>query len=95
MKNTLLHFKKVKNFITIFCFTVLCLVFSENGWGQIVTFDLSYLPGGSSNYGPSPQPPTSNNANVIIAGLTRGSGVATSGTGAAHGWGGTNFTGTR
>jgi endonuclease G len=56
-------------------------------------WDVSSLPGGSGNYGPSPLSPTTNTANLLVGGLTRGSGVGTTGTGAARAWGGNAFTG--
>ena len=46
-----------------------------------------------SNYGPSPFAPTTNAPNLTTVGLTRGSGVATSGTAAGRAWGGVNFSG--
>ncbi len=57
-------------------------------------WDVSGLPGGSGNYGPSPLSPTTNAANLLAGGLTRGSGVGTGGTGAGRAWGGNAFTGT-
>ena len=67
------------------------------GVGNAVTlvgWDVSGLPGGTGNYGPSPLAPTTNVPNISVVGLTRGSGVGTSGTGAARAWGGNSFTGT-
>jgi DNA/RNA endonuclease G (NUC1) len=58
----------------------------------LVGWDTSALAGGSGNFGPSPFSPTTNAPNLIISGWTRGAGVGQSGTGAAHGWGGTGFT---
>lgn len=60
-------------------------------WGQIVRFDISTLPGGANNFGPSPLTPTSSDPNVTVVGLTRGSGISSTGTGASKGWGGTGF----
>jgi endonuclease G len=54
-------------------------------------WDVSGLSGGSGNYGPSPLSPTINAANLLVGGLTRGSGVGTTGTGAARAWGGVAF----
>jgi uncharacterized repeat protein (TIGR01451 family) len=59
----------------------------------LVGWDVSGLPGGANNYGPSPVSPTTNAPNLTIVGLTRGSGVGTSGTGAGRAWGGNAFTG--
>ncbi len=47
-----------------------------------------------STFGPSPWTPTTAAANVTIGGLTRGSGVSTTGTAAGSAWGGTNWQGT-
>ena len=63
---------------------------SNNGTGVITLagWDVS----AQSNYGASPLAPTTNAANLTIVGLTRGAGVATSGTAASRAWGGNNFT---
>ena len=58
--------------------------------GTLASWDMSGLPGGSANFGTSPLSATAN-ANVTVGGLTRGSGIVTTGTGAARGWGGTGF----
>ena len=47
---------------------------------------------GATNFGGSPLVPTTNGNTLTVVGLARGSGVTTSGTGAAHAWGGTGFT---
>ena len=65
--------------------------------GNVVTlvgWDVSGLPGGTTNYGPSPLSPTTNAPNLAFVGLTRGSGVGTTGTGAGRAWGGDAFTAT-
>jgi len=46
---------------------------------------------GLTGYGPSPFDPTTSNSNVTIGGLSRGSGVETSGTAASNAWGGTTW----
>jgi len=71
--------------------TINPLVVIPNGPVVLVGWDLSALPGGANNYGPSPLAPTTNATNLTIVGLTRGAGVATVNTGAARGWGGNNF----
>jgi uncharacterized repeat protein (TIGR01451 family) len=66
------------------------------GGGNAVTlvgWDVSSLSGGTTNYGPSPYSPTTSATNLTVGGLTRGSGVGTTGTGAARAWGGDAFTG--
>jgi len=60
--------------------------------GILAGWDVSPLPGGLNNYGPSPYAPTTDAPHLSMVGLTRGSGVRTSGTAAAGGWGGTSFT---
>jgi uncharacterized repeat protein (TIGR01451 family) len=69
---------------------------SSSGSGSVTLagWDVSGLPGGANNYGPSPLSPTTNAAGVTVAGLTRGSGVGTTSSGAARGWGGNNWTNT-
>ena len=55
-------------------------------------WDVSTLPGGANNFGTSPLAATSSDANLSIGGLTRGSGVVTTGaTGAARAWGGVDW----
>ena len=51
-------------------------------------WDVSTQPGGVNNYGLSPLSASINDANLAIGGLTLGSGVGTTGTAAARGWGG-------
>ena len=67
---------------------------SDSG-GSIITlagWDVSTLPGGVNNFGPSPLAPTTNAPNLTIVGLTRGSGIGTNATqAAARAWGGNNF----
>ncbi|HEY4415599.1 MAG TPA: hypothetical protein VGO57_07905 [Verrucomicrobiae bacterium] len=57
----------------------------------LVGWDVSTLPGGANNFGPTPLAPTVLNANVTSSGFVRGSGVSSSGTGAGHAWGGNNW----
>jgi hypothetical protein len=54
----------------------------------LVGWDVSTQAGGLNNYGLSPLSATTTDANLAIGGLTRGSGVGTTGTAAARGWGG-------
>jgi DNA/RNA endonuclease G (NUC1) len=60
--------------------------------GVLVGWDMSGLTGGANNYGISPLPQTTNAPNLSSGGLIRGSGVKTSGSAGANGWGGTGFT---
>jgi endonuclease G len=46
---------------------------------------------GTTGYGVSPMAPTTNASTLMVTGLTRGSGVGTSGTGANRAWGGNTF----
>ena len=59
--------------------------------GVLAGWDLHSLPGGANNFGISPLTLATNGPNLTVTGLTRGSGVGTSGTGASRGWGGTSF----
>ena len=75
---------------TLACSVV--LGFGCSAWGtQIARWDFSSLPGGSGNFGASPLAATSNDVNVTIGGLTRGSGIGTAGTGASKAWGGNSL----
>ena len=58
--------------------------------GVLAGWDTSTLTG----YGTSPFAATTNAANVLVAGLTRGSAVKTSGSAAGSAWGGVGFTNT-
>ena len=61
----------------------------------LVGWDVSTLTGGTGNYGASPLSATTIASNVVVnTGLSRGSGVATAGSAAARGWGGSSWTGT-
>ena len=69
------------------------LPFGANASGVLAAWDVSELPGGVDNYGPSPFDPITIADNLSVVGLTRGIGVGTSYTAAAGGWGGEGFTG--
>ncbi len=64
---------------------------SEVRAAVIVAWDFNGLPGGTNNFGPSPFAVTTQDSSVTSVGLTRGSGVTTSATGATNGWGGNGF----
>ncbi len=55
--------------------------------GVLAGWDVNNL----SAFGPSPFPPTTNAAHLAIVGLTRGSGVTTSGSAAPRSWGGNGW----
>lgn len=58
----------------------------------LVGWDVSTMPGGSNNFGPTPLTPTTTASNVTVSpALTRGSGISTTGTGAGRGWGGVDW----
>ncbi len=51
-------------------------------------WDVHALPGGTNNFGPSPLAASVSDPNLTVGGLTRGSGVGITGSGAARAWGG-------
>ncbi len=61
------------------------------GAAVLAAWDVHGLAGGSNNFGASPLAATTRDANLTVGGLTRGSGVGTSGTAAARGWGGNDW----
>jgi len=70
----------------------LALLLPQSAWsGTLAGWDVHALPGGANAFGTSPLAATSADANLTVGGLTRGSGVGTSGTAAARGWGGTSW----
>ncbi len=73
--------------------TIFAPIGSTNGT-TLIGWDVSGLTGGANNFGASPLAPTINAPNLtVVAGLTRGSGISTSGTAAQRAWGGVAFTG--
>jgi hypothetical protein len=60
--------------------------------GVLAGWDVHSLPGGANNFGASPLAASSSDANLSVGGLTRGAGVGTTGTAAARGWGGNDWT---
>ncbi len=61
------------------------------GWEMTNADNGGQTPGGSNNFGTSPFNPTTTAANVTTSGFERGSGVGTTGTGAANAFGGNAF----
>ncbi len=59
--------------------------------GAIAAWDFSGIAGAVGYFGPSPMAAASTDANVTVGGLTRGSGIATTATGASYAWGGHDF----
>jgi endonuclease G len=58
----------------------------------LVGWDMHGLSGGNNIWGPSPYAASATNANLTVTtGLTRGSGVGTTGNGANRAWGGNNW----
>ncbi|NDE11117.1 MAG: hypothetical protein EBZ95_11225, partial [Chitinophagia bacterium] len=57
----------------------------------IVGWDMNSLTGGTNNFGISPLIPSTSNSNVTNGALIRGSGIVTTGSAAARGWGGLGF----
>jgi hypothetical protein len=53
----------------------------------VAGWDFSTNPGGVNNYGPSPMAPTTNVTGVSVVGLSRGSTLQTTNSGAASAWG--------
>jgi hypothetical protein len=63
-------------------------------WAQaavLAGWDAHSLPGGTNNFGTSPLAATSTATNLTVGGLTRDTGVSTTGTAASRGWGGANW----
>jgi 2',3'-cyclic-nucleotide 2'-phosphodiesterase/3'-nucleotidase/5'-nucleotidase len=54
-------------------------------------WDVHGLTGGANNFGASPLAATVSDPSLTVGGLTRGSGVSTTGTAAARAWGGTDW----
>jgi hypothetical protein len=54
-------------------------------------WDVHSLPGGVNNFGASPLAASTAAANLAVGGLSRGSGVGTTGTAASRGWGGNDW----
>ncbi len=67
---------------------------TANAFGQtkLAEWTPATLDNGLSDFGPSPFAASTSDSNLTIGGLTRAAGVLQTGTGAASGWGGTDFT---
>lgn len=83
--------KKTTIYAVIFT-AFIFLGFQQTGKSQVLAaWEPNSLTGGTNNYGPSPWAASTSATNASIGGLTRGTGVSTTGTAAARGWGGIGF----
>ena len=93
----MLHSKLIRIFsVKAFSFAFLLLILSSffnytNAQTTLAGWDVNGLSGGTNLFGTSPYAATTTAANVTIGGLTRGSGVSTTGSAAARAWGGVNW----
>ncbi len=76
-------------FRRISLFSYLLLMLASTVYGQIA----SWNPSGLSAYGPSPWAPASAAAGISVGGLTRGAGLATTGSPVTNAWGAINWAG--
>jgi DNA/RNA endonuclease G (NUC1) len=67
---------------------------TNGGLTTLFGWDVSGLTGGAGNFGTSPLPATTSGSQLSVIGLTRGSGVGSTGTAAQRAWGGNAFTAT-
>src|ERR1035437_8570889 len=83
----------MKIIFIFFSILFLTILFNSVGNAQVTLagWDVSTQTGGTNNFGTSPLAVTDQALNVTIGSLTRGSGVGTTVTGAARGWGGTGW----
>lgn len=70
---------------------VLSLVTNSRGQEVLAEWTPVGLVGGTGNYGPSPFPASIIADNIIVGGLTRGSGIGTAGSAVPACWGGRSF----
>ena len=75
-------------------FAAVILAVSVNAQTTIAEYTPVTLTNGAGDFGPSPFNASTTDSNLTVGGLTRGSGVAQTGTGAANAWGGTDFNST-
>ena len=76
---------------TAFALLILVGLGRSAGAATIAAWDTSGLTAAANGFGPSPFAPTAMDANVTVGGLTRGSGVGTTGTAANRAWGGVSW----
>lgn len=77
--------------LAVTAFSALAAVTQSSSAAVLAGWDFDPLAGGLNNFGASPLSATTAAANLTVGGLTRGSGVGTTGTGAANAWGGNDF----
>jgi len=80
----------MKKNVTLFLRSVFVLglsVITLSGFSQVATFNAF----GTTGYGGATLAPASVDGNAVVGSLTKGSGIGSSGTAAAGGWGGTGF----
>ena len=83
--------RRVKSITKTFAFLLVAAFAPSAGAATIAAWDTSTLTAAANGYGPSPFTPTAKDPNVTVGGLTRGSGVATTGTAANRAWGGVSW----
>jgi 2',3'-cyclic-nucleotide 2'-phosphodiesterase (5'-nucleotidase family) len=77
------------------CALIVSLGFVTPAFAAVLAgWNISTMPGGANNFGPSPLTASVADTNLTVGGLSRGAGVGTAGTGAARGWGGTTWNNT-
>lgn len=78
--------KRVKLLCTI---ALLCIT-TQFTWAQVTLASWTFT-NASGDWGQSPAPPATTGSGITVVGLTRGPGIATSGTAAGTAWGGAGF----
>lgn len=79
--------------VTFMLFALLSMMIGFAQTETLAEWTPATNPGGNGDYGPSPFAASTTADNLVVGGLTRGSGIGTtSGSGAANGWGGNDFT---
>jgi hypothetical protein len=76
--------------VKLLCIIALLCATTQLTWAQVSLASWTFT-NASNDWGTSPAPPTTTNANVTVVGLTRGPGVTILNTAAATAWGGNGF----
>ncbi|WP_417429629.1 T9SS type A sorting domain-containing protein [Halpernia sp.] len=82
--------KKLYSLLAIAMFSVAAIAQTTT----LAEYTFASLAGGTNDYGTSPLTATTTDPSLTVGGLTRGSGIGTTGSGAAAAWGGNDFTST-